>query len=215
VDFSGFSVSGAGDVNGDGLADVIVGAPRAAPGGEELAGESYVVFSASEPPADATYRARSGNGNPPGTIVGISGDGSNDSTPDGRFWIDFADGNDPEDAASTETVTLSRSAGGFLDAAADVSWQLQTTRQNWTTAEVMVRYLDSELLVLVENVAQLFFSPDGSPPFTTLASTVNPATNTISATITQPGFLYIGIAEGVDDDVFSDRFEAPPPLSPE
>ncbi len=39
------SVSGAGDVNGDGLADVIVGAHRADPGGNGNAGESYVVFS--------------------------------------------------------------------------------------------------------------------------------------------------------------------------
>ena len=44
-DYSGRSVSGAGDVNGDGLADVIVGAAGANPGGNRYAGESYVVFS--------------------------------------------------------------------------------------------------------------------------------------------------------------------------
>jgi hypothetical protein len=42
--YSGFSVSGAGDVNGDGLADVIVGAKNAAPNGKSYAGRSYVVF---------------------------------------------------------------------------------------------------------------------------------------------------------------------------
>ncbi len=35
----------AGDVNGDGLADLIVGADSADPGGNNKAGESYVVFS--------------------------------------------------------------------------------------------------------------------------------------------------------------------------
>ncbi|MHC4429694.1 MAG: integrin alpha, partial [Planctomycetota bacterium] len=43
-DVAGASVSGAGDVNGDGLADVIVGASGADPGGDSLAGETYVVF---------------------------------------------------------------------------------------------------------------------------------------------------------------------------
>ncbi len=43
VDQSGFSVSGAGDVNGDGLDDVIVGAWGADPSGER-SGSSYVVF---------------------------------------------------------------------------------------------------------------------------------------------------------------------------
>ena len=43
-DQAGFSVSGAGDVNGDGLADVIIGARLAAPGGMPSAGTSYLVF---------------------------------------------------------------------------------------------------------------------------------------------------------------------------
>jgi Ca2+-binding RTX toxin-like protein len=43
-DFAGFSVAGAGDVNGDGLDDIIIGAYGADPGGDSLAGESYVVF---------------------------------------------------------------------------------------------------------------------------------------------------------------------------
>ena len=40
-DTSGFSVSSAGDVNGDGIDDLIIGALR---GGELSTGESYVVF---------------------------------------------------------------------------------------------------------------------------------------------------------------------------
>ncbi|SFD93678.1 FG-GAP repeat protein [Nitrosomonas sp. Nm166] len=42
-DYSGFSVSGAGDINGDGFADLLVGAEGADPNGS-YSGSSYVVF---------------------------------------------------------------------------------------------------------------------------------------------------------------------------
>ena len=45
-DYSGRSVSGAGDINGDGMDDLIIGAPSADPNGKDEAGESYVVFGA-------------------------------------------------------------------------------------------------------------------------------------------------------------------------
>ncbi len=43
-DISGHSVAAAGDVNGDGFGDVIIGAYLADPNGDSVAGESYVVF---------------------------------------------------------------------------------------------------------------------------------------------------------------------------
>jgi len=46
-DFSGRSVIGAGDINGDGVDDLIIGAYRADPNGNSDAGESYVVFGSS------------------------------------------------------------------------------------------------------------------------------------------------------------------------
>lgn len=44
---AGEAVGGGGDVNGDGYADLIIGAPGAAPGGIAEAGAAYVVFGAA------------------------------------------------------------------------------------------------------------------------------------------------------------------------
>ena len=43
-DYSGESVASAGDVNGDGVDDLIIGAIYGDPGGRRNAGETYVVF---------------------------------------------------------------------------------------------------------------------------------------------------------------------------
>src|SRR4028119_247463 len=46
-DLSGYSVSSAGDVNGDGFDDLIIGAKHANPNGIFVAGQSYVVFGSN------------------------------------------------------------------------------------------------------------------------------------------------------------------------
>ena len=62
-DKSGFSVSGVGDVNGDGFNDLIIGAPEASSNGVTQSGSSYVVFGRSD----------FGSGGLP-EILGTSGD---------------------------------------------------------------------------------------------------------------------------------------------
>jgi hypothetical protein len=61
-DFSGISVSGAGDINGDGVDDLVIGAVFAAPNGNSDAGESYVVFGAANVGAGGAIELSSLNG---------------------------------------------------------------------------------------------------------------------------------------------------------
>ncbi len=79
-DFSGFSVSGAGDVNGDGFEDLIVGAYRANPTSpspeKRAAGESYVIFGEAELPATIDLSTLGQLGKPAG--FSIWGDATGD-----------------------------------------------------------------------------------------------------------------------------------------
>ena len=70
-DLAGYSVSGAGDVNGDGIDDLIVGAPSSFVNGNENAGASYVVFGTDQGSA-ATLELASIDGDNGFVISGIS-----------------------------------------------------------------------------------------------------------------------------------------------
>jgi hypothetical protein len=74
-DNSGYSVASAGDLNGDGLADLIIGARYASPAAGTNAGRSYVVFGKSSTSAINLSAVAAGSG---GFVV--NGQCSNDSS---------------------------------------------------------------------------------------------------------------------------------------
>jgi Ca2+-binding RTX toxin-like protein len=71
-DFSGISVSSAGDINGDGIDDLIVGAYRADPNGNSAAGASYVVFGGSGVGSSGSFNLSALNGSNGFVINGIA-----------------------------------------------------------------------------------------------------------------------------------------------
>ena len=107
VDFSGSSVAGAGDVNGDGVDDLLIGARSADPNGS-ASGESYVVFGRSDGvPASLELSALDGtngfvlngvdSGDESGRSVAGAGDVNGDGVDDVIIGARFAD---PDDGTS-------------------------------------------------------------------------------------------------------------------
>ncbi len=70
-DYSGFSVSSAGDMNGDGVDDIIIGARSADPNGAGNAGECYVVFGGAGTGGTGTIELSALNGTSGLVINGI------------------------------------------------------------------------------------------------------------------------------------------------
>ena len=122
TDLSGYSVAAAGDVNGDGIGDLIIGAPQGDPGGRANAGEAYVVFGRTGG-FGATLDLGTLNGTNGFTISGIgagdnagwsvasAGDLNGDGRADLVIGALYADPGGRENAG--ETYVVFGRAGGF------------------------------------------------------------------------------------------------------
>ncbi|MDQ5984738.1 MAG: hypothetical protein CSYNP_00434 [Syntrophus sp. SKADARSKE-3] len=97
-DYSGYSVSAAGDVNGDGLADLIVGAYQADPKGLSNAGASYVIFGGMQQATAVDYLGTSGDDTYTGSKYSetiVTGAGNDTITGNGGSDVMYgASGND-------------------------------------------------------------------------------------------------------------------------
>jgi hypothetical protein len=115
-DFFGYSVSDAGDVNGDGYSDVIVGAPYSDAGGAD-AGRAYVYYGGAGPfpVADLTLTGAAAGDN-----FGAAVSGAGDVNGDG--YADVIVGAYPNDGGSADAGRAYVYYGGpGMDAAADLT----------------------------------------------------------------------------------------------
>ena len=111
-DFSGVSVASAGDVNGDGFDDLIVGAFGADPAGETLAGKSYTIFgrdftSTVTQPGTSASETLTGTVGADDIVAGLG-----DDTLDGKGGADALLGGGGNDTIKVADLTFLRVDGG-------------------------------------------------------------------------------------------------------
>lgn len=208
--YAGTGLAPGGDINGDGLADLVVGAPTSSVGyssqpsrltlGLGETGQIYVVFNPLDPPEVTSYTAHV----PPGDPGAVGAGGrvfGRDTTVfvDSRLWVDFADGSGPGlGGASTLATTIKRTdagIGGGLDAAvlANVHWQVTSNRTNAVAPRVTVRYSHDEIDGLNEGGLILMTAPSAAGPFAPVgAMTRDAARNELAGTASLPaGFVIV------------------------
>ena len=129
LDQSGFSVASAGDVNGDGLDDLIVGAKLSDPAGRTDGGRSYVVFGQTGVAAIDLSAVAAGtggfviNGGASGDFSGISVSGAGDVNGDGLAdLIVGASASDPGTTVRTDAgrsyLVFGKSTGAGIELSA-------------------------------------------------------------------------------------------------
>ena len=187
-DQAGFSVAAAGDVNGDGLADLIVGARANASGGD-YAGAAYVVFGTDQGFSSTIDLANLGTGgfkiqgendsDEAGVSVSAAGDVNGDGIDD--LIVGAADNSSGGQSAGAAYVIYGSIAASSNEPPVAQDDSAQTAILTPVTVDVLAN--DSD--------------PDGTLAPTTVTVTDDPANGTATAnpdgTVTYlPDFLFIG-----------------------
>ncbi|MEH1961704.1 MAG: hypothetical protein V7L05_17850, partial [Nostoc sp.] len=126
-DNSGWSVSSAGDINGDGIADLIIGAPN----GAEFHGQSYVLFGNRAPVLDL-------NGNSSGIYFSTTFSGTPVSIVDHNFTL-----SDNNTTLAGATITIANPLNGAAESLSATAIGNITTTYNATTGTLTLSGTDT------------------------------------------------------------------------
>ncbi|MCK5252364.1 MAG: FG-GAP repeat protein, partial [Thermoplasmata archaeon] len=118
-DAAGYSVAGAGDVNGDGFDDILIGSQRSGDGGD-IAGQTYLILGKADgwsmdtslSDADASFWGEN-EGDFSGCSVAGAGDFNGDGYDD--FLIGASSNDDKESGSGQTYLILGRSKGWSMD----------------------------------------------------------------------------------------------------
>ncbi len=119
IDYSGWSVSAAGDVNNDGYDDIIIGSVLADPSSRTDAGQSYVIYGGGTNPGTIDLSVALGTkgfailggagGDQSGFSVSAAGDVNNDGYADIIIGARYADPSSRTDAGQSYVITKQKS----------------------------------------------------------------------------------------------------------
>ena len=181
----GFGAESGGDMNGDGVADFALAAFKGdnpVLGGDNNAGYLVQVFGSSTAMA-AEATESFGEGDTP--LRGLGGR----NTPVLRLDAAFTGGS----AGMLTARCLRNPPVAGLSNAADVAWEVETTRTGWTSAELRFHYLDSEIAALEETDLHVWQAPSLAGPWHPVEmQSLDVTRNTVTAQVS--AFSYFALS---------------------
>ncbi|MEH2183176.1 beta strand repeat-containing protein [Nostoc sp.] len=154
-DRSGYSLGSAGDINGDGIDDLIIGAPFADPNDIISSGQSYVVFGNRAPVLDL-------NGNSQGIDFSTTFSGTPVSIVDPNFTL-----SDNDTTLAGVTITITNLLDGAAETLNATAIGNITTTYNPTTGTLTLSGTDT-----IANYRQVLSSVTYNTTATTVNSTI-------------------------------------------
>jgi FG-GAP repeat len=202
-DCAGRSVSGAGDVNGDGRQDLLIGSYRADSGPVDDTGRAHLVFGGSLR-HETLYSSHLPSLSTPLSGVGYVGTNIS-SIPPSRCSLRFVDGVGPGNSGASRQRAAYGSPDlgvfnlGPRETLTDITWAADTDREGWTGVELVLHYLDSEIEGFDESRLCVYQGPLPHGPWRHVSDAqIDPDRNDVHVTSDRLGIFVLAEAPDAD-----------------